>query len=144
MKLERSTLIHEDFSRQEENRPSSERSFGLVFTAFFVLVAIGPLLRGHAARAWALIVAAVFFTTSLTLPGVLKPLNRIWTKLGGGVQKVTNPIVMGLVFFSTIVPIALFIRLTKRDSLRLHWDRHTRSYWINRTPTGRDSMKDQF
>jgi hypothetical protein len=38
----------------------------------------------------------------------------------------------------------MLIRLTKRDLLRLRWDRDTSSYWINRTPAGHESMKDQF
>ena len=145
-KSERSVVIHEDLSRQEEVRPSSDRSFGLVFAAFFVLVAIAPLLRRHSARPWALVVAAVFFTISLARPGVLQPLNRLWLELGRVLQRVTNPIAMGLLFLSTIVPISFFMRLAKRDPLRLCWDRNARSYWIDRTPPGPQagSMKDQF
>ena len=35
-------MTHEDFSRQEEIRPSSDRSFGLVIAAFFLLAANRP------------------------------------------------------------------------------------------------------
>jgi hypothetical protein len=118
-KPERSVVIHEDLSRQQEVRPSSDRSFGLVFAAFFLLVEITPLLRRHSARPWALVVAAVFFTISLARPRVLQPLNRLWLELGRVLQKVTNPIVMGLLFLSTIVPISFFVRLVKRDPLRV-------------------------
>jgi len=144
MRPERSAVIHEDFSREEEIRPSSDRTFGLVFGAFFVLVAIAPLLRGHAPRPWALAVAVVFFTAGLTGPRILRPLNTLWLKLGRRIQKITNPIVMGLLFCFTMVPMSVLIRLTKRDPLRLCWDRHPSSYWIKRTPAGHGSMKDQF
>ena len=145
-KPEPGVVIHEDLSRQEEVRPSSDRSFGLVFAGFFVLVAIAPLFRRHSARPWALVVAAVFLAVSLTRPGILRPLNKLWLQLGWVLQRVTNPIVMGLLFLSTIVPVSFLMRLGKRDPLGLRWDRHATSYWIDRTPPGPppESMKEQF
>jgi hypothetical protein len=146
MKPGRAAFFHEDLFRQEDLRPSSDRTFGLAFAGFFGLVAIIPLFRGHAVRPWALIVAATFLTISVTLPRILKPVNKLWLQLGQIVQKATNPIVMGLVFFSAIVPISALMRRTKRDPLRLRRDRHADSYWISRRPPGpdRESMKDQF
>jgi hypothetical protein len=146
MKPGRAAVFHEDLFRQEDLRLSSDRTFGLVFAGFFGLVAIVPLFRGHAVRPWALIVAAIFFTISFARPRILQPLNKLWLLLGQVVQKATNPIVMGLVFFSAIVPISALMRRTKRDPLRLRCDRHADSYWISRTPRGpdRESMKDQF
>ena len=41
-------------------KPSSNRTFGLVFAAFFALVALLPLVRGHAVRRWALPFSASF------------------------------------------------------------------------------------
>ena len=55
-------------------------------------------------------------------------------------------IVMAVLYFSTIVPFALIMRLLKRDVLRLKWDPCQTSYWIPRKPPGPgpESMKDQF
>jgi len=138
--------IHEDFSREEELRPSSNRVFGLVFAAFFLLVGFAPVLRGRPARSSALAIAALFFAISLAAPALLQPLNVLWSRIGMVLQKVTNPLVMGLLFFSTLAPIGFLMRLVKHDPLRLRWDRHASSYWIIRTPPGPqpESMKDQF
>lgn len=46
---------------EETVKPSSNRTFGFVFAAFFTLVALLPLVRHHAIRLWALPVAALFF-----------------------------------------------------------------------------------
>jgi len=61
-------------------------------------------------------------------------------------QKLTNPIVMAVIYFSIIVPFALIMRLLNRDVLRLNWDPRQTSYWIRREPRGPrpESMKDQF
>ena len=146
MNPDRSASIHEDFFRQEEIKPSSNRNFGLTFAAFFVVVAIAPVIRGHAWRPWAFVAAAVFFAISLALPDLLRPLNKLWLGFGMLLQKVTTPVVTGLLFFSALTPIAILMRVTKQDHLRLRWDAEAKSYWIVRTPPGpaAESMKDQF
>jgi hypothetical protein len=67
-------------------------------------------------------------------------------KLGSVLHEITNPIVMALIFYSTIVPIGIVLRLLRHDSLRLRWDVDLSSYWIDRKPPdcGTDSMKAQF
>jgi hypothetical protein len=146
MKPERSVSLHEDFRRAAEIRPSSNRTFGLVFAAFFTLIALAPLIKGHGWRPWALALAALFFAVSMALPWVLQPMNSLWLKLGTIVQKVTNPAVLAVLFFGVITPMAMLMRIARRDSLRLKWDRNARSYWLPRTPPGppAESMQDQF
>jgi hypothetical protein len=60
--------------------------------------------------------------------------------------KVMNPLVMGLVFFTTVVPIGLALRAVGKDPLRLRREPGAESYWIRREPPGPepDTMKQQF
>ena len=53
---------------------------------------------------------------------------------------------MGIVFYTTVVPIGLIMRLSGKDPLRLKFDRAARSYWIERDPPGPAGaqMKKQF
>ena len=136
-------------SRQHSQMPvktSSERGFGLVFTAFFALLAGLPLLHGHAPRWSLLAVAAVFLALALLSPSLLAPLNRLWTKFGEILHRVMNPVIMGLMFFLIITPMALAMRLAGKDPLRLRMDPDTDSYWIPREPPGPppESLKNQF
>ena len=131
-----------------DNRPygSTDRFFGLLFSVFWAVVAIAPLRRGGSIRAWAVVLAAAFLVTSLVRPTLLGPLNQLWQRLAQHLQKLTNPIVMAVLYFSTIVPFALVMRLLNRDVLRLKWEPGQASYWIPRKPPGPqpESMKDQF
>lgn len=140
------TGFHEDLAREEKIEGSSDRSFGLVFTVVFVLVGLWPVFFGGAARYWALGIAAVFLIASFARPALLAPLNRIWTKFGLLLSRVVNPIVMGLLFYSTITPIGLVMRLFGKDPLRLRFEPEAASYWIEREPPGPppESMKNQF
>jgi Saxitoxin biosynthesis operon protein SxtJ len=139
-------VTHEDFTRKEEIKASSDRSFGLVMAAFFLVMACWPLVRAQQIRWWALGVAAVFSVLALLWTAPLAPLNKLWIRLGLLLYKVVNPIVLGLLFYVTVTPIALLMRVLGKDPLRLRRDRDAASYWIDRTPPGPapESMKNQF
>lgn len=124
----------------------SERSFGLVFAAFFLLIGLWPLKSGGDMRLWALGAAAAFATIALVYPRALKPLNIVWFKFGTLLHHVVTPVVMGLLFFLTVTPVGLLMRATGKDPMRLKRKPEASSYWIERTPPGPtpDSMKTQF
>ena len=137
---------HEDFSRDEAVKGSSDRSFGLVFAVVFAIVAFWPLTGGHGPRWWAFAVAAAFLLAALLRPGLLAPLNRLWTRLGLLLHKIVNPLVMGLMFFLVITPMGIVMRMTGKDPMRLRRDGAAATYWILREPPGPEpqSMKNQF
>jgi hypothetical protein len=87
-----------------------------------------------------------FAGAALLRPGVLAPLNRLWMRFGLLLAKVVNPLVLGLLFFVTILPIGLIMRALGKDLLRLKLDRSARSYWIAREPPGPPppSMRNQY
>ena len=124
----------------------SERGFGLVMAAFFLLVAVVPILHGGKVRLWALGFGAAFFFCAFAAPRLLSPLNRIWHRLGMALHAVINPIIMGLIFYGAIVPMGAVLRLLGKDLLRLKWESDAKSYWIPREPPGPEpgSMSKQF
>lgn len=138
--------FHERFDRAEDVKGSSDRMFGLLFSALFVAIGLGPLVHGGAIRIWSLGVAALFLVAALAYPRVLAPLNRLWLSFGLLLHKIVNPVVMGLMFFVTVTPIGLLMRLRGKDLLRLRLEPQAKSYWIERRPPGptSESMTHQF
>ncbi len=138
--------FHEDLKTHSEVKRSSDRNFGLVFAAFFVLVAVAPLRRGGGVRGWAFAAAAVFLLLALTAPAVLHPLNVVWSRLGHLMGRIMNPVVTGIIFFGIFAPAGFFLRLTGKDFLHLKYDPKAASYWIRRDPPGPapPSMARQF
>ena len=128
------------------NYGSSDRSFGLVFSIFFFLIAVFPLLSGGAMRLWALIFAICFLFIAIISPGMLAPANRIWMKFGDLLHRISSPIALGIVFFVAVMPIGLLMRLLGKDQLRLRFDPTAESYWIRREPPGpaANSLNNQF
>lgn len=138
---------HESLERHEEIKGSSNRSFGLVFVVVFFLIAVWPVLFGSASvRIWALTISGGLLFFSLIMPRVLSPLNRYWTQFGMMLHRITNPIIMGLIFFLTVTPTALVFKALGKDPLRLKLDPEAESYWIHRDPPGPapKSMSQQF
>jgi hypothetical protein len=141
------SAIHEDFSRSETVSPGSDRSFGFVMAAALFLLAV---LRGwHGGRVWLLTaggLATLFLAVALLRPAALNRLNRAWLKFGLLLHHVVNPVVMGLVFYSTVLPTGLVMRAMGKDLLRSKLEPEAESYWIVRRPPGPapTTMTDQF
>jgi predicted membrane metal-binding protein len=137
---------HETFDRKHEVKGSSDRTFGLVFAAFFLIVTLTPLRKHLPPRWWALALAAAFALVAVVAPGVLKPLNKAWMRFGLLLSKVTSPVVMGVIFYGFVTPYALIARALGKDPLRLRFDAKAPSYWIERERRDfpPESMKEQF
>jgi hypothetical protein len=137
---------HEDFRRQAEVKGSSDRTFGLVFAVFFALVGLAPLRSHHPVRWWAVAVGLVFLSAAAVRPLWLRPLNRVWIKLGVWLGRIVSPIVMGVLFYVVITPMSILLRLLGKDPLRLAKEPEAGSYWIERRPPGPppETMANQF
>jgi hypothetical protein len=126
-----------------EVKSGSEKSFGIVFAVVFLLAGLYPLSDGEGVRLWAVCMALVFVALAYLAPKTLSVPNKLWFKLGMVMGAVITPVVMTLVYFTTVVPIGLTMKLLRKDLLRQKLNRNAESYWIRRSqPVG--SMRDQF
>jgi len=121
---------------------SSNRSFGLVFFIFFLLIAIWPMFKDGEIRIWSILLSLLFLTLGILDSKVLTPLNYIWIKFGDLLGRVIAPVVMGFIFFLVVTPIGLFMRILGKDILRLRLS-NKKSYWIKREKNIQ-TMKKQY
>ena len=121
---------------------SSNRSFGIVFFAIFLLVAIYPLINDGELRLWSLFISIIFLLLGLVNSKILNPLNKLWFKFGIFLGKIISPLVMGIIFFLVVTPIGLLMRLLNKDLLNLKFNKNG-SYWIEKTEP-KSKMKNQF
>lgn len=137
---------HEDLSRTQTVKASSDRFFGLTFFVVFLIIALLPLLRQGSIRPGALGIALAFLVVSLVAPVWLAPLNRLWLKFGALLHSITSPVILGVMFFGVITPIGFLMRLAGKDLLHMKFDRDCTSYWVRREPPGpeKTSLKRQF
>jgi len=121
---------------------SSNRSFGLVFGIFFLILSLYPLLNDDNLNLIFLIFSIIFFVLGLINSKILSPLNFAWFKFGIILGKIVSPIIMSLIFFIIVTPIGLLMKLLKKDVLDLNFN-NEKTYWKKKTDS-KNSMKNQF
>tara|TARA_B100001250_G_scaffold167512_1_gene144274 strand:- start:157 stop:543 length:387 start_codon:yes stop_codon:yes gene_type:complete len=121
---------------------SSNRSFGIVFFVFFLIISLWPLKIGQDIRLWSLVISIIFLLLGLFNSKLLTPLNRIWFKFGLLLGKVVSPVIMGVVFFFVVTPTGLIMKFLGKDLLNLKKTK-SKSYWVEKKNEN-TSMKKQF
>jgi hypothetical protein len=131
---------------KQANLPSN-RTFGLLFIGVFAILGFYGIWKD-----WSTEFIRTFFITSgflvvitLLVPKLLAPFNKAWYQFGLLLGKFVSPIVLGVLFFIVITPVAIAMRMVGRDALKLHKQK-VDSYWIDRKPPGPEpeSFKEQF
>ena len=125
-----------------EVKIGSNRSFGIVFSIAFLLISLYPLINGENLRLWSLIISIVFFVLAIVNSKLLKPLNKLWFKFGLLLGKIISPFIMGMIFFVIVTPIAILMRLLRKDLLNLKFNKNN-TYWIQKSGP-KSKMKNQF
>ena len=121
---------------------SSNRSFGIVFFIFFLIISLYPILYSGNIRIWSLLISIVFLILGLLNSNLLTPVNKIWLKFGLLLSKIISPIVMGIIFFLVVTPIGFLMKLLNKDILKLKYNKN-KSYWIDKNEP-KSKMKNQF
>jgi len=123
----------------------SNRKFGFFFTFVFVLSATYFYYSANVTWTYVFIAAALLFLlVTLIKSDTLLTLNKLWMQFGLLLGMIVSPIVLGVIFFGLFTPIAMLMRLSGRDELRLKYTQKT-SHWISREePVKSKSFKYQF
>lgn len=139
--------MSQKFASLHGSKLPSDKTFGFVFSGIFLIFA-GWAYFKNSSFAWTivfLVITCLFLACALLCSAVLRPLNKVWYQLGLIMARFVSPIVLGILFFIVITPVAICMRLTGRDALLLK-RRNVDSYWISRKPPGPEpeSFKEQF
>jgi len=121
---------------------SSNKNFGIVFFLVFLIIAIYPMINGNNLNLWALTISLFFLILGLINSKLLTPLNKLWFKFGILLGKIVSPLVMVIIFFLVVTPIAIIMRTLGKDLLNLKFNQN-KSYWIERSGP-KSKMKNQF
>ena len=126
---------------------ASDRSFGVMFGFIFIIIAVIMRLRDNPQNIQLLFLALSFLTflISFTRPSLLSTPNRLWMKFSLLLARFVSPIVLGVLFYVLISPLALVLRLFGRDELRLK-TKKVATNWQSRQINGYslDSFKNQY
>ena len=108
---------------------SSEKNFGIVFGSVFSIIFFYQYFFYNKSILSLVIIAIIFLSFSFIYPKIFKIPNKLWHKLGLFLGAIVAPLVMALVFFSTVVPIGLIMKILRKDILNQKIVKSKKSYW---------------
>jgi hypothetical protein len=121
------------------------RSFGLIVAGGFAVIGLWPAVwRGQPPRVWAVVISAVLAVVALTVPSMLRSFHRVWMMIGEALGWVNSRIILSLVYYVLIVPVAVVRRLVGSDPMRRRFDRDAARYRIARCARPASHMKRQY
>tara|TARA_B100001939_G_scaffold278863_1_gene247404 strand:- start:16 stop:414 length:399 start_codon:yes stop_codon:yes gene_type:complete len=123
----------------------SNHKFGFFFSTIFLLASLYLYYIDSVIMAYVLgTLCGTFLVITIINAKILLPLNKLWMKFGVLLGMIISPIIIGIIFFGIFTPIAVIMRLSERDELRLRF-RKQKTHWINRQTLNEiDSFKKQF
>jgi len=135
-------LIRKLLNKFMTGKKNPGRSFGIIFFIFFLIVSFWPEFDLKKIKLFPFVIAIIFFSLAIIAPKYLLPLNSAWIKLGELLGKFISPIVMALIYFLVITPIAIMLKIFGKDLLKIKFNKDS-TYWTNRKKN-MGSMKKQF
>ena len=109
------------------------REFGLT-TGAAVVAIFGLFIPWMIERPWPVwpwVIAAPLWSLALIYPLWLRWIYRAWMRFGLLASRVMTPLVLGIVFFGMISPMALARRLRGNDPMQRAFDPNRKSYRVH-------------
>ena len=122
------------------------RSFGLSTGAIVAVLfgALIPWIWGLKYPVWPWVILAVLGFWAMIMPKSLRPVYRLWMRIGLLISKLTTPIILGIVFFLVIVPVGLVLRIFSRDPLNRKFDSDVGTYRIEKDSQSAEALEKPY
>jgi len=122
------------------------REFGLVTGAAVVAIfgLFFPWMLELDWPVWPWVIATPLWLMALVHPSGLRWAYRAWMRFGLLANRVMTPLLLGIVFFIMITPMAMVRRLMGKDALRRVLDPNQDSYRVQSSKSPRDKLERPF
>jgi len=122
------------------------RSFGLttgtIVAGLFGLVL--PWLLGHTLPLWPWVLCGVLVMWACLAPVSLRPVYRVWMRFGLLISRITTPIILSIVFFLVITPVAFIRGLLGKDSMSRRLDEKMTTYRVKSRKASAENLERPF
>lgn len=122
------------------------RKFGIT-TGLIVAGLFGiffPWLLEAGFVGWPWILCGLLIVMGLLTPMALGPVYHWWMRFGLMLSRFTTPLIMGLVFFLVVTPIAILMKLLGKDAMRRKLAEDESTYRIESIKTARERIERPY
>ena len=122
------------------------REFGLTTGAAIVAIfgLFFPWMLELDWPVWPWVIAAPLWSLALIHPLWLRWIYRAWMRFGLLASRVMTPLVLGIVFFVIITPMAMVMRLLGKDPMQRALDPNRKSYRVQSNRSPREKLERPF
>jgi len=120
------------------------REFGLTVGAVLGLISVWMLWRGNAHAPYFFAAAALLVAFGMLMPAALKPIQKVWMTLALLMGWVMSRVILVVLFYLAVTPIALVLRLLGKDLLDIRPGLQKESYWHPHKPRQKEDYENQF
>ena len=118
----------------------TEKKFGITIGIIFIFISL-IFIDYYVAKVLIFIIGIILFLFGILLPKKLIYLNKMWFFFGLYISKITNPLIMLLIFCILFIPVGLILKIFNIDLLNK--SKYQNTTWVNRDIQP-GSMKNQF
>lgn len=107
------------------------RKFGIIFGIALIAIGIVQLLKGHTKiYPWFYGIGLISLILGIFAPSAIKPIYFIFKKIGSFIGNIVTGLILAIVFYIVLTPIALIARLFGKDFLDIKWKKKSNTYWM--------------
>ena len=124
-------------------KQTSNKSFGLVFSLFFLFIGLIPIFLDRNVNFYLIIISLLLLILSLYFSKILTVPNYLWFKLGMYLNFIVSPLIMFIIFYLVVTPTGLIFKIINFKLLKIKWNDKNNSSWVKKNIV-KSSFKDQF
>jgi hypothetical protein len=135
-------MLIDEFKEIKSSRADLKK-FGLTLGIFFLLLGGVFLWRGRESFAWLFGLSFFFLLFAYLFPSLLRPIQKVWMGMALIMGWVMTRVILSILFYLVLTPIALFLKFRKTDILNLKFPDSRDSFWVIREKAPKDLARHE-
>ena len=122
------------------------RQFGIIMGGMVILLfgVLLPFIFSGKSFYLVWVIGFAFIFLSYLAPSLLGPVYLAWMKFGLIMNKITTPILLGIVFYLIITPVGILMRIMGKEIMQSKTDKNEDTYRCISTRRTKDSLERPF
>jgi len=125
-------MIKEEFKNIKSTKKDL-RKFGITVGGVLILAAVVLFYFTKPAAIYFAIIGGILVSLGLVFPQGIKPLNKIWMGLAIVLGFFMSRLILTILFYIVLTPIALLAKLVGKKFIDLKYDKSAKTYWEKRS-----------
>ena len=125
-------MLKEEFKHIKETKKDL-RKFGITVGSVLAAIAVLLFYFEKPSAIYFAVIGGLLILFGALFPNILKLLNRIWMSLAIILGFIMSRLILTVLFYLVLTPIALLAKLVGKKFMILKYDKSAKTYWEKRT-----------